>query len=108
MSNQRYASVWDAIEDTPEAAVNMKLRSVLMMGLNNHLISTKMSPEQAEKLFQVTQPCISDLMCGKIHLFSLDALVNMVTVAGLRIEIKVLEEVIPTKLNLVHKGNSKE
>ena len=33
MSNQRFASVWDAIEDTPEEAENMKLRSVLMTAL---------------------------------------------------------------------------
>jgi predicted XRE-type DNA-binding protein len=37
MSNQRFASVWDAIEDTPEEAENMKLRSVLMTALKNHL-----------------------------------------------------------------------
>jgi hypothetical protein len=29
MSTKRFASVWDAIEDTPEAAENMKLRSAL-------------------------------------------------------------------------------
>jgi hypothetical protein len=30
MSNPRFTSVWDAIEDTPAEAENMKLRSVLM------------------------------------------------------------------------------
>ena len=43
MSNQRFASVWDAIEDTPEEAENMKLRSVLMTALKNHLTRTEMS-----------------------------------------------------------------
>ena len=33
MSNKKFASVWDGIEDTPEAAENMKLRSALMMAL---------------------------------------------------------------------------
>ena len=33
MSNKKFASVWDAIEDTDEAAENMKLRSALMMAL---------------------------------------------------------------------------
>ncbi len=33
MSSERFASVWDAIEDTPEAAENMKLRSALMISL---------------------------------------------------------------------------
>ena len=33
MSNEKFANVWDAIEDTPEEAENMKLRSGLMMAL---------------------------------------------------------------------------
>ena len=91
MSNQRFASVWDAIEDTPEAAENMKLRSVLMTALKNHITRTEMSQAQAAKRFGVTQPRISDLMRGKINLFGLDALVNMATAAGLRIEMRVCE-----------------
>lgn len=91
MSNQRFASVWDAIEDTPEEAENMKLRSILMTALKNHLTRTEMSQTQAAKLFGVTQPRVSDLMRGKINLFGLDALVNMATAAGLHIEMRVLE-----------------
>ena len=90
MSKQRFASVWDAIEDTPEEAENMRLRSILMMALKNHLTRTGMSQAQAAKLLGVTQPRVSDLMRGKINLFGLDALVNMATAAGLRIEMKVL------------------
>ena len=33
MSKKQFSSVWDAIEDTPEEAENMKLRSSLMMAL---------------------------------------------------------------------------
>ncbi|NLB06995.1 MAG: XRE family transcriptional regulator [Desulfobulbaceae bacterium] len=91
MSKQRFASVWDAIEDTPEEAENMRLRSILMMALKNHLTGTGMSQAQAAKLLGVTQPRVSDLMRGKINLFGLDALVNMATAAGLQIELRVLE-----------------
>ena len=91
MSKQRYASVWDAIEDTPEEAENMRLRSVLMTALKGHLTRTEMSQAQAAKLLGVTQPRVSDLMRGKINLFGLDALVNMATAAGLHIEMQVLD-----------------
>lgn len=91
MSNQRFASVWDAIEDTPEEAENMKLRSVLMTALKNHIARNEMSQVQAAKLLGVTQPRVSDLMRGKINLFGLDALVNMATAAGLHIEMQVRE-----------------
>jgi len=91
MSNQRFTSVWDAIEDTPEEAENMKLRSALMTALKNHITHTGMSQVQAAKLFGVTQPRVSDLMRGKINLFGLDALVNMAAAAGLHIEMRVSE-----------------
>ena len=91
MNKQRFTNVWDAIEDTPEQAANMKLRSVLMIALKDRITRTGMSQAQAARLFGVTQPRVSDLMRGKIHLFALDALVNMATAAGLRIEMRVLE-----------------
>ena len=55
------------------------------------MVKTGMSQAQAAKLFGVTQPRVSDLMRGKIELFSLDTLVNMATAAGLHIEMRVLE-----------------
>lgn len=91
MSKQRFDSVWDAIEDTPEEAENMKLRSTLMTALKNHLARAEISQAEAAKLLGVTQPRVSDLMRGKINLFGLDALVNMAAAAGLHIEIRVLE-----------------
>ncbi|MGZ8217840.1 helix-turn-helix domain-containing protein [Methylomagnum sp.] len=91
MSEQEFVSVWDAIEDTPEEAENMKLRSSLMMALKTHIVRAGLNQSEAAKLFGVTQPRISDLMRGKINLFGLDALVNMAAAAGLRIEMRVLE-----------------
>lgn len=78
-----------ADEDTPEEAENMKLRSALMLALKDHLARAGMNQAEAARLLGVTQPRISDLMRGKINLFGLDALVNMATAAGLRIELKV-------------------
>jgi predicted XRE-type DNA-binding protein len=37
MSKKRYASVWDAIEDTAAEAENMKLRSALMIVLKEYI-----------------------------------------------------------------------
>ncbi len=33
----RFTNVWDAIEDTPALAENMKLRSSLMLALKDHI-----------------------------------------------------------------------
>ena len=89
MSKKRFANVWDAIEDTPAQAENMKLRSALMMALKDHIARTGLSQTEAAKFLGVTQPRISDLMRGKIDLFSLDTLVNMIGAAGLHVEMRI-------------------
>lgn len=89
MTKERFASVWDAIEDTPAQAENMKLRSALIMALKDHIEREKLNQSQAAKLFGVTQPRVSDLMRGKIDLFGLDSLVNMAAAAGLQVEMHV-------------------
>ena len=79
----RFASVWDAIEDTPQQAASMRARSALMMELEEIIKQRGMTQAEASALFGVTQPRVSDLMRGKINLFSLDCLIDMATVAGL-------------------------
>jgi predicted XRE-type DNA-binding protein len=91
MSKKRFASVWDAIEDTPEAAENLKLRSALMVALKAHLARSNLTQAQIAKLFGVTQPRVFDLLRGKINVFGLDALVNMAAAAGLRVKISIRE-----------------
>lgn len=88
-NEQKFASVWDAIEDTPAEAENMKLRSTLMMNLKNFVVSAGLSQADAAKLFNITQPRVSDLMRGKINLFGIDALVNMAAAAGMSVEVSL-------------------
>ena len=91
MTIQRYDSIWDAIQDTAEQAENMRLRASLMVAIERYVTRNSMSQEQAAKLLGVSQPRISNLMRGKISLFSLDMLVNMVAAAGLHVEMKISE-----------------
>lgn len=70
---------------------SMKLRSELMSALKEYIYRTHLSQSQAAKMFGVTQPRISDLTRGKVDLFGLDALVNMASTAGLRVEMHVRE-----------------
>ena len=89
MSNKRFTSVWDAIENTPEETENMKLRSALMMALKSHISRSGLSQAEAAKRLGVTQPRVSDLVRGKINLFGLDVLVNMAAAAGMRVEMRL-------------------
>ena len=89
MSKTQFASVWDAIEDTPAEAENMRLRSELMMSLKRYISDNNLNQSQAAKQFNITQPRVSDLMRGKINLFALESLVNMAASAGLYVEMSI-------------------
>jgi predicted XRE-type DNA-binding protein/phage-related protein len=89
MKIERYDNVWDAICDTPAEAENMRLRSSLMIALKGHIESENLNQAAAAKVFGVTQPRISDLVRGKINLFSLDALINMTATAGMHVELTI-------------------
>ena len=86
MSKKHYSSIWDAIEDTPQEAASMRMRAELMIALQEYIKSSGMTQSQAANQVGVTQPRISDLIRGKINLFSLESLVDMITGAGLIIE----------------------
>jgi predicted XRE-type DNA-binding protein len=88
-TKQRFASVWDAIEDTPQEAASLRARSTLMMSITEAIQAQGLTQAQAAEVFGVTQPRISDLVRGKVNLFSLDALVDMASTAGMNPTIKV-------------------
>ena len=89
MSANCFASVWDAIADTPQQAASMKARSDLMMALGVVIQERGLTQADAAGLFGVTQPRISDLVRGKLHLFSLDTLMDMAATAGMAPTVKV-------------------
>jgi predicted XRE-type DNA-binding protein len=91
MTGQRFASVWDAIEDTPAEAENMKLRSALMDAIEDAIKAKGWTQAEAAKALGITQPRVSALMRGKISMFSLDSLINMLTALGLKVDIQIRE-----------------
>ena len=98
---QRFASVWDAIENTPQEATSMKARAALMTGLTEVIRQQGITQAQAADLLGVTQPRVSDLMRGKVNLFSLDTLMDMAATAGMAPTIQVtLPKTAPAKRTL--------
>lgn len=93
----RFTSVWDAIEDTPQQAASMKARSALMMELSAAIQERRMTQNEAAEIFGVTQPRISDLVRGKINLFSLDTLMDMAATAGMAPTVKVTKLKAPVR-----------
>jgi len=84
MSKKRFASVWDAIENSASEAASMKLRAELANEIIERMHARKLTQAKAAELTGVTQPRISDLMRGRLNLFSLDSLVDIADRIGLR------------------------
>jgi len=72
-----------------EDAQNLILRSELMSRIERHVRSSGLSQKECAARMGVTQPRLNDLLKAKIDKFSLDALVNMLGRAGMRVELKV-------------------
>lgn len=71
-------------------AENLRVRSELAAKLSELIKSSGWSQIQAARIFRVSQPRISDLMRGKIDLFTVDTLINMLGLAGSRTTFQVV------------------
>jgi predicted XRE-type DNA-binding protein len=66
----------------------MKLRSAVMLYLEDEIKRRGWTQAEAAAHLGVTQPRVSDLLRGKVNLFGLDSLVNMVAAMGAHVELK--------------------
>lgn len=86
MSEKSFESVWDATEDSPMEAANMKARSKFMAAIQQTVETWQLTQAEAAGRLGVTQPRMNDLLRGRIDKFSLDALMNLASAAGLTVE----------------------
>jgi predicted XRE-type DNA-binding protein len=75
---------------SPEEAEHLKIRSDLMIQLQKLIAARGLRQAQVAKILGVTQPRVSDLLRGRIDLFSTDTIIDMLARLGVRVKI-VLE-----------------
>lgn len=85
----KYASVWDAIADTPAEAANLRARADLMRQIAEIVKESDWNQTEAAEHCGITQPRMNDLLRGRISRFSLDALVNIATSIGRRVRVEL-------------------
>lgn len=88
-TGKRSIDVFSDLGFTPAEAENLRIRSAMMRALIDFLRKSKLTRARAARLLGVTQPRISDLLRGKIHLFPIDHLVTLLAAAGLRVDLRV-------------------
>jgi predicted XRE-type DNA-binding protein len=70
-----------------EEAEHLRIRSTLMIAVRRLIEDRGLTQAEAAKLLGVTQPRMSNLVRGRIDLFSIDALVDMLARAGVHVDI---------------------
>lgn len=90
MKKKRFASVWDAIEPSRAEAANMKARADMMIAIRETVAGWGITQAAAAKRLSLTQPRMNDLLRGRINKFSLDALMNLATRAGLAVRVAIV------------------
>ena len=75
-----------------EEAEHLKIRSRMMAHLREVITNRGLTQAEAAALFDVRQPRVSDLVRGKIELFSIDTLVDMLNHAGIKVKFTISEK----------------
>lgn len=89
MKIERYKDVWDAIEDDPAERERLKMRSALLDALQARISSWGVTQAEAAKRLGITQPRLNDLLKDRFNRFSLGALFDLATRAGLKVKLSI-------------------
>ena len=95
-------NVFEDLGFSRREAVSLQLRSFLACRLEEFMETQSLTQREAADFFGVTQPRISNLVRGRIELFSLDTLVDMLTRAGVKVEILLRPEPSRPRRGLTH------
>jgi predicted XRE-type DNA-binding protein len=68
-------------------AEHLKVRADLMIELQENIASRGLKQDEAAAMLSVSQPRVSDLLRGRIDLFSTDALIDMLARFGVRVRL---------------------
>ena len=86
-------NVFEDIGFPPDEARNLKIRAMLMLAAEEFIEERSLTQAQAAELMGVSQPRISDLVRGRINQFTIDSLINMLTNAGVAVEVRAAGKV---------------
>ncbi|MFT8662640.1 helix-turn-helix domain-containing protein [Zymomonas mobilis] len=97
MANNTYDDIWDAFNIKPDKAKSLDIRSDLMIELTDFIEDKGFTQKKAAAFFGVSQPRISNLVHGRLSLFTIDFLVELCVKAGINVDVSIsrkTEEVV--------------
>jgi predicted XRE-type DNA-binding protein len=88
-SIKTFDDVWEALEDNPIRALNLRLRSELLIRITEKMKTMDLTQAKFAHLLDITQPRVCALKQGKIEQFRLDSLVDIAHRLGLHVSLSV-------------------
>lgn len=70
-----------------EEAEHLLIRADLLIALQKAIATRRLTQAKAAKILRVTQPRVSDLLRGRIDLFSTDTLIDMLARLGVHVRV---------------------
>jgi len=91
MKKKNHVTTGDIFDDlySGEEAIEMKLRSDLMIKIRKAAEAKELTQHQLTKILDVPQSRVSDLLLGKIDKFSVSALIKLASRLGLKVKLVV-------------------
>ena len=83
------ANIFEDLSFGAQESQNLLLRSQTMIALAQWFDASGLTQSEAAKMLGITQPRLNQMLKGKMDIFSLDALVNMATSAGMRVGLNI-------------------
>jgi predicted XRE-type DNA-binding protein len=84
------ANVFTDLGFPEEDAEHLRVRADLLIQIQKALDTRGLKQAEAAKLLGVTQPRVSDLVRGRLDLFSVDSLIDMLAKLGLQVRLVVV------------------
>jgi predicted XRE-type DNA-binding protein len=78
-------NVFRDIGFSPREAEHLRVRAELIVALERLIARRRLTQAKAATLLGISQPRVNDLVRGRLHRFSIDALVDMLARAGVRV-----------------------
>ena len=72
-----------------DEAEHLRVRADLLIRIQETLKARRLKQAEAASLLGVTQPRVSDLVRGRIEVFSVDSLIDMLARLGVRVKVVV-------------------
>jgi predicted XRE-type DNA-binding protein len=69
---------------------SLSLRAILMERIRDYIADEGLTQAEAAERFGVAQPRISEIVQGRVELFSMDKLVNLLARVGQQVQIKLV------------------